>query len=214
MRKITLGLLAAAAIAVTSQANAAIIIGSVTPGTDPYSGPDPTYDFDANTPPTTGGQIATGTVVDVRAQPWGSSGNYYSVGPSSTTSGTIDLSAWEDINSISFLWGSVDSFNTLEFLDGTGGVLATFTGSDIFDPANGSQTDPNLNPLVTFLLSGSDIGDFAGLRLNSGTNAFEIDNVSINTAVPEASTWAMMLLGFGAAGFAMRRRRPQLAQLA
>lgn len=38
--------------------------------------------------------------------------------------------------------------------------------------------------------------------------------VTIN-AVPEPGTWAMMLLGFGAAGFAMRRRRtPALAQIA
>lgn len=35
------------------------------------------------------------------------------------------------------------------------------------------------------------------------------------TVVPEPSTWAMMLLGFGAVGFAMRRRRkPVLAQVA
>jgi hypothetical protein len=33
--------------------------------------------------------------------------------------------------------------------------------------------------------------------------------------VPEPGTWAMMLLGFGAAGFALRRRRtPRLAQVA
>jgi len=37
--------------------------------------------------------------------------------------------------------------------------------------------------------------------------------VTIN-AVPEPGTWAMMLLGFGAAGFAMRRRRTALPQLA
>ena len=34
-------------------------------------------------------------------------------------------------------------------------------------------------------------------------------------AIPEPATWAMMLLGFGAAGFALRRRRrPVLAQVA
>lgn len=35
-----------------------------------------------------------------------------------------------------------------------------------------------------------------------------LDNVSI--AVPEPATWAMMILGFGAIGFAMRRRRGQM----
>ena len=36
------------------------------------------------------------------------------------------------------------------------------------------------------------------------------------TAVPEPATWAMMLMGFGAAGYAMRRRRSKqlITQLA
>ena len=42
-----------------------------------------------------------------------------------------------------------------------------------------------------------------------------IVRATILPAVPEPGTWAMMLLGFGAAGFAMRRqRKPALAQLA
>ena len=57
------------------------------------------------------------------------------------------------------------------------------------------------------LLSGADVGAFSSLRLTSGTNAFEIDNVAVNSAVPEPATWAMMLLGFGAVGFSARRRR-------
>lgn len=42
-----------------------------------------------------------------------------------------------------------------------------------------------------------------------------IIRVTVSPAVPEPGTWAMMLLGFGAVGFAIRRRRaPALAQLA
>ena len=36
-----------------------------------------------------------------------------------------------------------------------------------------------------------------------------LDNVSMaaNTGVPEPTTWALMILGFGSAGAALRRRR-------
>ena len=34
-----------------------------------------------------------------------------------------------------------------------------------------------------------------------------LDNVSLTAAVPEPATWGMMMLGFGAMGFAMRRAR-------
>jgi len=45
---------------------------------------------------------------------------------------------------------------------------------------------------------------------NAGTGLIEIvDNITFNrAAVPEPGTWAMMLLGFGAIGSAMRRRKP------
>jgi hypothetical protein len=56
---------------------------------------------------------------------------------------------------------------------------------------------------------------------NGGSNyEFQIDNLAVNqpqaAAVPEPATWAMMLIGFGATGFAMRRRKslgtlPQIA---
>ena len=71
----------------------------------------------------------------------------------------------------------------------------------------------------------SEFWNLSSLFLDAGTYTLTIngDNsstgslggtVTIN-AVPEPGTWAMMLLGFGAAGFAMRRRRaPVLAQMA
>jgi len=49
---------------------------------------------------------------------------------------------------------------------------------------------------------------------NSGAGSLG-GSITIRSAVPEPATWAMMLLGFGAVGFAMRRRRaPILAQVA
>ena len=71
----------------------------------------------------------------------------------------------------------------------------------------------------------SEFWNLSSLFLEAGTYTLTItgDNrstgslggtVTIN-AVPEPGTWSMMLLGFGAAGYAMRRRRaPVLAQAA
>jgi hypothetical protein len=56
-------------------------------------------------------------------------------------------------------------------------------------------------------LSGTGITS-ATLARNSGTfSNIIIDNLTFRAGVPEPSTWAMMLLGFGAAGLAFRRRR-------
>jgi hypothetical protein len=216
MRKISLAI---AAIALTTAfsgtANATISIGSIIPGTNPYSGPTPTYDWDTlgTTPATVGGGvITTGTTPGLYAQPYGSAGNYFSVGPSTLTPGYIDLTSFGDISSLSLLWGSVDSYNTLYFLDSSLSILASFTGDQIFNPANGNQTDPNTNPVVTFLLDGGSESQFAWLGMTSQQNAFEIDDITIN-GVPEPATWAMMLLGFGAVGMAMRRRKSSVTQL-
>ena len=61
----------------------------------------------------------------------------------------------------------------------------------------------------TLTVSGTVVGSSGGGSFGGNVN------VSPVGAVPEPATWAMMLLGFGAVGFAMRRRqRPALAQIA
>jgi len=201
-------LAAAAVMALPTAASAAITLGSVTPGTAVYSGPAPTYDFESPAP-RTGGLVTNTSVSGVSAQPFGSSGSFWTVGPTDGSPGNLDLSSFGNISNISFVWGSVDAYNLLEFLDVGGNVLASFTGSDIFNPANGSQTDPNLNPVVRFNLTDGSQTAFTTLRLSSTSNAFETDNFAIN-AVPEPATWALMMIGFAAVGFGMRRRRPQI----
>ena len=44
----------------------------------------------------------------------------------------------------------------------------------------------------------------------AGGNDFAIDNIFL-TAVPEPATWGLMIAGFGMVGFAMRRKKAQLA---
>lgn len=207
---------AAAAAASTTAANATVTVSAVA-GCNTYCGALPiTYDFNspAGTPSFVGGNVVgPGTTTNAFAAPVGGSGLYYSVGPSTTHPGTITLGS--NIGAFSFIWGSIDTFNFLSIL--TAGGTYSFSGSAIAalipTPANGSQTLNPQNPIVTFLLSGLDQTNVR-LRLNSSQNAFEIDDIAVSP-VPEPATWAMMFLGFGALGFAMRRRKgSRLTQLA
>lgn len=193
----------AMAATVSTPAAAAVTLGFV-PGGAVYAGPAPTYNFDTPTP-MTGGLIATGSLGGVRAQPLGSTGKYGTVGPTDGPVATLDLTSFVNISSISLLWGSVDAYNTLELLNRAGGVLASFGGSSVAALANGNQTSPFTNPIVTLGISGADQTNIGGLRFKSSGNAFEFDNIAI-ASVPEPTTWAMLLLGFGIAGMSMRAR--------
>lgn len=44
-----------------------------------------------------------------------------------------------------------------------------------------------------------------------GGSSVYADNFTFDTAVPEPTTWALMIMGFGGAGALLRRRRPALA---
>jgi hypothetical protein len=63
------------------------------------------------------------------------------------------------------------------------------------------------NPSTSFL--GFDTGGPSGITVTFYPTR-ELDIIGFQTAVPEAATWAMMMIGFGAIGFAMRRR-PKVA---
>jgi hypothetical protein len=92
---------------------------------------------------------------------------------------------------------------TLSVFDISGNLLETATGSG------------NLGPF-TITRASADIAYFS----IGGNDTFGVRSVSLNTpilaaggGVPEPATWALMILGFGAVGGAMRRRQSVAAKV-
>lgn len=54
--------------------------------------------------------------------------------------------------------------------------------------------------------------DFASTSVSGGKN-YLLGSVALTSAVPEPATWAMMLLGFGMAGFGLRNRRKPMVRV-
>ena len=109
-------------------------------------------------------------------------------------------------NIFSFVVGSVDMYNSLllRYDDGTSQL---FSGHQIKlgGMANGDQESMATNGRVSYSTGALD-PTIVSATFRSGQNSFEFDNLAIR-AVPEPSTWLMMLMGFAAVGFGMRRRQ-------
>jgi len=200
MKRALMPIVVGAALLTSVTANAAHVVVTSTPATNPYSGPTPTYDFESPVP-IVGGSVVNNEVAGQHIRPFGSTGNYYAVGPFDGTPAELALGP---ISKISFLWGSIDAFNVFELLDAANQVLFSINGVTIkndMDPQPG-----NVNRVVTFTITdGATQSAISKARFSSRLNAFEIDNIAIQ-AVPEPGTWLMMILGMLGVGFAMRRR--------
>jgi hypothetical protein len=115
--------------------------------------------------------------------------------------------------------GALVTENAGNFDDGlslANGSLITVGGSDDpFSPLLPSYAaDRERYNLVPFISSGSSSITIDTANASSDDNIFLAaflvtgrGQVSTGPAIPEPSTWAMMLLGFGAVGYGLRRRR-------
>lgn len=231
-----LTILAAAGAVFAAPASAATVVSNVEL-TDPNTTPDGTVlcDFETATDKCLTSidsgdafSVQTGTS-DFGAALLGSpvDNSYLSVpglGFANGGSATINLAQFlgGQLSLFSIDWGSVDSYNTLTLVTtGTGADgfdTYEFFGSDITAPApaDGDQDSPDTNRRVTFQAEDGEF--FTSMTLTSinsnghVTQAFEMDNL---TAVPEPSTWLMLILGLFGVGATMRRQKAsQSASLA
>ena len=151
----------------------------------------------------------TGSNFQIKVPPADSSGappansspagtSYLSVlgGGSATYTFTGPVTAFE------FDFGSLDSYNTLTFVS-TAGLTTVIPGTTFTNPANGDQHAAGTNGL--FMVSGTGGDTFSSVTFASSQNSFEVDNLAV--AVPEPTTWAMMIFGLGGIGAMLRRRR-------
>jgi hypothetical protein len=131
-------------------------------------------------------------------------GNFLALNTGDTETLTVSAS---NIDHIFVYVGSLDSFNDISFagpgVSYTGAQLAAYSGAD-----NGNQTQGQTNGVFEFSFS----TPVTGVTFSSGGTAFEIASISAGT--PEPAAWAVMLIGIGGIGAAMRLRRRQVAATA
>jgi hypothetical protein len=94
--------------------------------------------------------------------------------------GTETITFASEKNAFGLYWGSLDSYNTIKFYDGTT-LVASYTGADI-SPLfpTGNQGSFSSNGYVEF----SGLHSFNKVVLASSSNAFEIDNISAGNIPP------------------------------
>jgi len=149
---------------------------------------------------------AAGSIGGVRAAPAGIGNSVYrSIGTGGSS--VFDFTGWtrgHGLESFSVYWGSVDSYNFIDFLDIGGRQVATVAGNAL-PLANGNQTSAATNRRVFFDFRPEQ--KVTQVRFRSDGAAFEFDNLGASAVVPEPENWALLIIGFGLVGVLARRRQ-------
>jgi hypothetical protein len=121
--------------------------------------------------------------------------------------GSATLTSDVGMNDFQFYMGSPDNFNqvTFTFADGAAQPLV-LQGSSIWGGSPAGNGDQSQGYTVSYHFDTA----VTGVTFTSGTqNAFEFDKLA--GGVPEPTSWALMMLGFGGAGSLLRSQRRRQA---
>lgn len=110
------------------------------------------------------------------------------------------------------LLGGVFSGSWLTGKDDAGGIMTVLNGGTLELTSGVADLSYILNDSASFSFSGVDPG-FGDVDDDNALDSFTATGFSatFSGAVPEPTTWALMILGFGGAGAMLRRRRAVLA---
>ena len=203
MIKLALGSLLA--LAFVGSASAAVTFTSSAFDSAPAAGQAIVENFDdpiAKGFAFSGGSIERGSIAGFAAAPANDTTEYNAV-----MKGEIALlSSSKALSSASVYLGSVDSYNYIGFFD-DGNYVGGFSGSQLVDDADGNQTSGLMNRRFNFVF-----GDKAVDQIGFGSTgySFEFDNIAVS-AVPEPSSWLLMIVGVGCIGL-MRRQAKSIGQ--
>ncbi len=106
---------------------------------------------------------------------------------------------------LGLLWGSVDSFNTLSFYNGSA-LIGSITGLDVTANDVGDQSANG----TVYVNIGTALPFNAVIASSSG-NSFEFDNIAYATPVPEPTSVAIFGTGLALLGLTLRHRRKATA---
>lgn len=157
--------------------------------------------------------IVSTSVVNRHLIPAGWTGEYAAVpGPLTGPGGTASLSfaGIGPISSWSLLWGSAGPNNLLELFHTGSGSPYVVNMTDVISTNPLETATVRINRWVT--ITGDVPFTMTMARFTHPNYAFEATAFGVGPdgtpfTVPEPSTWAMLIIGFGLTGLGMRRRR-------